>query len=252
MGISASRFVRRDLMCTDVPAGARFYTELFGWQTTELKVMGFTIVRLTAGDAVQGAIIPFDKSMGFPSHWVPYIYVESVDECCKRTAELGGSVCSPAMEIPPGRFALANDPQGALFSPFTPKGGAPPEPAQAPLAGTFCWDELMTSDVEGAKSFYTTLFGWTSEEKDLGAMGKVTVFRRGTAGAGGVMKIEEPNARPSWLSYVTVDDADASAARAEKLGAKISTPPTDIPTVGRHSIMKDPTGAAVAIIALVD
>lgn len=27
--------------------------------------------------------------------------------------------------------------------------------------GTFCWTDLGTTDVDGAKAFYTGLFGWT-------------------------------------------------------------------------------------------
>lgn len=249
MGTTPSRFIRHDLMCTDVPAAMRFYSELFGWQTTELKVMGMTVVRLTVGDQVQGAIMPFDKALGFPSHWVPYVYVESVDECVKKIPELGGEVCFAAMEIPPGRFALANDPEKALFSPFTPKTGPPGEPPAKSPAGTFCWDELVANDTEAAGRFYCALFGWTTQEWDMGPAGKYTIFRRGETGIGGMMKNPEAGAGPaSWLSYVAVADADASAARAAKLGAKICAPPTDIPDVGRFAVFSDPTGATLAIL----
>src|SRR5947209_2297089 len=132
MSITPNRFVRHDLMCTDVPEGRRFYTELFGWRTTEVKVMGATVVRLSAGPRTIGAIIPFDRSFGFPSHWMPYVYVESVEGCCKQARTLGGAVCFGATEIPPGTFAMVNDPQKALFSPFTPKGGPPDEPEAPP------------------------------------------------------------------------------------------------------------------------
>src|SRR5437867_1847589 len=102
MVTTLSRFIRHDLMCTDVPAGTRFYSELFGWQTTEVKVMGFTVVRVSAGSVVLGAIMPFDARLGHPSHWVPYVYVGSVEECCQRISELGGEVCMGATQIPPG------------------------------------------------------------------------------------------------------------------------------------------------------
>jgi predicted enzyme related to lactoylglutathione lyase len=30
--------------------------------------------------------------------------------------------------------------------------------------GTFCWPQLTTTDLEGAKRFYSGLFGWKTEE----------------------------------------------------------------------------------------
>jgi predicted enzyme related to lactoylglutathione lyase len=249
MGTSPGRFIRHDLMCTDIAAGTRFYGELFGWHTSQLKVMGFTVVRLSVGAQVLGAIMPFDKSHGYPSHWVPYVYVESVEDCCKRIHELGGDVCFGATDIPPGRFALVNDPQKALFSPFTPKGAAPAEPATPVRAGVFCWDELLTNDVHGAKSFYTSLFGWGSKERDRGPAGKYTLLLRGDGAIAGIMKMPADAPHPPlWLSYVAVDDALGTAARAQQLGGTIAAPPMDIPEVGRAAVLLDPTGATLAIL----
>jgi predicted enzyme related to lactoylglutathione lyase len=50
------------------------------------------------------------------------------------------------------------------------------------------------------------------------------------------------------LPYIAVDDADATIARARKLGATIYVGPEDIPNVGRFGVLQDPTGASVAIL----
>jgi predicted enzyme related to lactoylglutathione lyase len=249
MGSNPSRVIRHDLMCTDVPSGVRFYVGLFGWKTTEVKVMGTTIVRLSAGEQVLGAIIPFDKSFGIPSHWVPYVYVESVVDCCKRISELGGTVCFGATEIPPGTFALANDPQKALFSPFTPKGSPPAETGSHPAVGAFCWDELLTNDLDSAKTFYTSLFGWESKPSNTEPDGQYTLFLRGDAPTAGLMQMPEvmPHA-PMWLSYVAVEDADATSSLARELGGKIIAPPADLPNIGRFAVLNDPSGATLAIL----
>jgi hypothetical protein len=55
---------------------------------------------------------------------------------------------------------------------------------------------------------------------------------------------------PHWMVYFMVEEADAAAARAGELGATTIVPPTDIPTVGRFAMMKDPQGAAFAVIRL--
>ena len=48
-----------------------------------------------------------------------------------------------------------------------------------PAVGTFCWNELMTGNVDGARDFYAKLFGWTYEEKDMGPAGIYTLFNQG-------------------------------------------------------------------------
>ena len=80
-----------------------------------------------------------------------------------------------------------------------------------------------------------------------------TVVKIGDDGIGGIMKTP-PQAEgmpPSWGVYVTVDDIDATARKAEELGGKILVPPTDIPGVGRFSVLQDPQGAVLSAITYV-
>ena len=55
---------------------------------------------------------------------------------------------------------------------------------------------------------------------------------------------------PNWLPYFTVEDCDATANKAKATGGKLFMPPTDIPNVGRFSVIQDPQGATFAIIKL--
>jgi predicted enzyme related to lactoylglutathione lyase len=115
--------------------------------------------------------------------------------------------------------------------------------------GTFSWNELMTTDVEAAKRFYTQLFGWTTEDNPMPGM-TYSVIRNGEAGIGGMMTLpqEATGMPPSWGAYVTVTDVDATAQQAQALGATILMPPTDIPHVGRFCTFRDPQGAVLSII----
>ncbi len=116
--------------------------------------------------------------------------------------------------------------------------------------GAFSWHELMTDDVEGAKRFYTELLGWTLEEFPMGEGESYWVVKAGEEQMGGIMKTP-PGAEsmpPYWGAYITVDNVDGTAKRAEQLGAKILVPPTDIPQVGRFATLQDPRGAAFSII----
>lgn len=117
----------------------------------------------------------------------------------------------------------------------------------ASMTSTFCWNELMTGDVDAAKSFYSQLFGWESKEMDMGPNGTYTIYTNGGKDCAGMMKKPEEHVPTSWLSYVTVDDVDASTEKAKGLGANVCVQPTDIPNMGRFSVIIDPTGAAIGL-----
>ena len=115
-------------------------------------------------------------------------------------------------------------------------------------AGTFCWFEHMTPDTAKSKSFYTKLFGWTTETMPMGP-GEYTMWKRGNDYLGGMMANEGPTAGapPNWLVYIQVDDIEASHRKAIDLGAKSCVPPTVIPDMGRFAVFTDPVGASFAI-----
>jgi predicted enzyme related to lactoylglutathione lyase len=52
------------------------------------------------------------------------------------------------------------------------------------------------------------------------------------------------------MPYFQVADCDATAAKAQALGASFKVPPTDIPRVGRFAVIQDPQGAVFSIIKL--
>ncbi len=118
-------------------------------------------------------------------------------------------------------------------------------------SGFFSWNELMTTNVEGARAFYTGLLGWTAEDKPMPEMGMTyTLFKVGDTPVGGLMPMpaEAPDMPPVWGSYVTVDDVDAAAKKARELGGSVYKEPTDIPGVGRFCVVGDPQGAFLGLI----
>jgi predicted enzyme related to lactoylglutathione lyase len=118
--------------------------------------------------------------------------------------------------------------------------------------GRFSWNELLTTDPAAATEFYTQLFGWTTQAWPMGDF-DYTIVKAGESDAGGIMPIPEKakGMPPSWGAYVTVEDVDATVAKAEKLGGKIIVPPTEIPTVGRFAVIQDPQGAVISAITYV-
>ena len=115
--------------------------------------------------------------------------------------------------------------------------------------GAFSWNELMTTDVNAAKKFYSALFGWSMHEVPSCDIG-YTMAKVGDKDAAGIMSIppDYKGAPPVWGSYVTVDDVDSQASKAEQLGGKVVLPAQDIPEVGRFAVISDPQGAILSLI----
>ncbi len=109
--------------------------------------------------------------------------------------------------------------------------------------GTFCWVDLSTGDLEGAIAFYEALFGWGAEVEATPSGGSFAAFLLdGRRVAGGF-----EGKRTEWLSYVTVEDAEASAARADDLGADVIAGPRDVDGLGRVAYLADPLGARFGV-----
>ncbi|HEX6370829.1 MAG TPA: SRPBCC domain-containing protein [Longimicrobium sp.] len=123
--------------------------------------------------------------------------------------------------------------------------GAAQEPA-ASTRGRFVWYDLLTTDAEAARAFYTVVVGWTVQPFGEGPEAYALWLAGGTQ-VGGVL--EYPPAPPHWMAHISVDDVDAAARRAEELGGRIQSPPTDIPNVGRFAIVADPQGASFSLFS---
>ena len=110
--------------------------------------------------------------------------------------------------------------------------------------GTFCWTDLATTDPEGAKAFYTGLFGWEVEDMPTDEEGGVyTMARLEGKYVAALYRLQMPGVPPAWGSHVWVDDADAAAARLKALGGTLMAEPFDVLDAGRMAVAQDPQGA---------
>ncbi len=112
--------------------------------------------------------------------------------------------------------------------------------------GTFSWADLSTTDTDGAKAFYTGLFGWDTEDTPIPEGGVYTMLSKGGKNVAALSGARE--GQPSaWNSYVTVESADASAAAAKEHGGTLAMEAFDVMDVGRMAVVQDPTGAFFAV-----
>jgi len=116
--------------------------------------------------------------------------------------------------------------------------------------GRFCWNGLVTNDVASAKQFYSELFGWQMEDAVCGEV-NLTILSVDGDEIGDIMEMPADTSEvpPMWGGYVTVDDVDASAAKAEQMGGAICVPVQDIPDCGRFCVIKDPQGAMLSLFS---
>jgi hypothetical protein len=112
------------------------------------------------------------------------------------------------------------------------------------MSNPFVHLELCTADAQKAKDFYSGLFGWSFTDNDMGTM-VYSTFKPTDGPGGGVFTM--PNAPTAWLAYVGVEDINAATDKAKSLGATVLNGPMEIPNVGWATVLKDPTGATIAL-----
>lgn len=242
------RFVWRELFTRDVEAAKRFYSGLFGW-TFEDRPMGpdWSYTLWKTGDKQIGGMMDLahlpNEDAHVPPHWAVYVSVADVDSAVERAVAEGGRVLGDCFDIPGvGRFAVVQDPQGAVFNVFRSLTGDPED--KMPTTHEFCWEGLTTTDAAKAADFYGKVVGWQTESMGEAGM----IFNRATAqGPAGVASIGEAtgDAPPHWMSFVAVEGIADRTARARELGAEVFVEPTEIPGIGAFAILADPTGAII-------
>jgi len=245
---NVGRLVWHELHTQDRLKAQKFYTQLVGWDTKEFP-MGpaepYTLCQLSGKD--HAGITKSQAPDHVPPHWLPYIHVDDVDAAAAKVTALGGKVVNPPMDIPNiARFAVVMDPTGGKFAihqHFTPYQEEP----KIPLVGSFCWDELLTSDPEAAANFYASLFGYAVESMDMGPNGTYRILKSGDRQRAGIMQMPPEIPHTHWFTYIAVNNVDESTQKAQELGANVMVGPQNIPNIGRFSAINDPTGAVVAL-----
>lgn len=227
----------------DTAAASRFYGSLFGWDVSLMDVADESYqVIMNAGMGMGG----YRRAQpGEPGNWGIYLSVADVDETYAMALVAGASPCMPPRDFSPvGRGASMLDPVGAMFSIW--RGANDDMPDSAVPNGHWCWHELHATDDQAALAFYESMFGLSHDTMPAGEE-TYYVLKSNDVARGGLVR-NPGGAGPSlWLPYVLVENVDATAAKAEALGAEVTTAPEDIPGIGRYAVLRDPQGALLAV-----
>ncbi|OEU96185.1 VOC family protein [Streptomyces oceani] len=241
-----------DLAARDIDGAAEFYRALFGWDFAPqgAEAGGYGLLRLDGGNVA--GVGPLSAEDAEPS-WEVYFHSHDVEETASVVEQAGGGVrFAPFDVFALGRMAGFTDPTGAHFSVWQPGENRGLDAVGDPY--TLCWTELYTTDAAEARQFYGSVFGWELWDTTVGNGTTYTLVAR-TGGErgdthGGIMQLPEGQLRAGsrWYPYFEVPDCDATLATGTAHGASVIVPATDMPGVGRMAALKDPAGAAFAVV----
>jgi predicted enzyme related to lactoylglutathione lyase len=237
-----------NVLTPDPAAAQQFFASLLDWQYVEIPGMGHRVQ--VDGHDIGGMwdLNGPNTPSGTPPGIGVMVRVTNAGETSARANELGGTG-KPPMEVgPPGTMAELYDPNGANIDVW--QSGASPGSTADPLRhGVPSWFESVTTDVPKAVAFYTALFGWSARGESVPGF-DYTTFRLGETPVAGMMPISPDwgEVPPHWGVYITVDDVDATVAKAQSLGASVMVPAQDVETVGRFSGLVSPQGVMFYVI----
>ena len=266
----------------DPEAAVDFYGGLFSWEFEDTMPPGsegqYFIARCEttgwslfdmSGDSRGGEVAAIRSIPGGApptAMWNTYIWVDNADEAASKVRDAGGGVVMDPYDVmDAGRMAAFTDPEGAAFWVLEAKKHRGARVVNDP--GSLNFNGLNPRDVEGARSFYGSVFGWQTLALDGGAeMFTLPGYgdwlerehhpdlRKRWAEAGAQERFEDvvatinpiagdqPDMPAHWSVTFAVADADATAANAIELGGKVIVPPFDAPWV-RMTVIGDPQGA---------
>jgi uncharacterized protein len=249
----------------DPDSAAAFYSELFGWEVENVMPPGaptYYIARLRGLDV--GGISALPQGATPAATWNTYVWVTDADETAAKVRDAGGTVIMEPGDIgDSGRMADFADTEGTTFKVWQAKehrgAGVVNEP------GSLNFNDLITHDLDTARAFYGSVFGWELLDVGGGHAWALPAYgdfleqrtpgtRQGMADLGAPPRFEEVVASAAlipddqadvpahWSVTFAVEDADAVAARAAELGGRVVVAPVDAPWI-RTTVIADPQGA---------
>jgi uncharacterized protein len=114
----AGAFAWNELNTRDVPAARAFYADVFGWEPADAGMEGMDYTEWKLGGRTIAGMLPMPDMVPaeVPAHWLVYFGVADTDATVATATGLGATTLLPPTDIPPGRFAVLADPDGATFA----------------------------------------------------------------------------------------------------------------------------------------
>jgi predicted enzyme related to lactoylglutathione lyase len=235
-----------DLATTDLDGAQRFYGAVLGWTAREAPAGHYSFFE-REGATVAGLqpLTGEQREQGMASSWSMYVHAEDIEATVKRATDLGASIVFEPFDVPgAGRMGALADPQGGVVLLWQPADF--PGAAVVNEVGAWAWNDLQTTDPEGAAPFYESLFGWATAEVP-GSDGVYRSVAHEGRNIGGIMRAQGEIAQPYWTVYFGVADVDATLERVVAEGGRKLVDPIAVPS-GRFAVALDPQGAVFCLV----
>lgn len=229
-----------ELTTQDIGDAVRFYGGLFGWEVVPLKE-GY--LRFMLDGAAVAGIWP-EPASGGAAAWTVYITVEDIRALTLLVEEAGGRVVLEPAELEDyGVLGGYLDREGVHFMGWEPRAQSGADVVEEDC--TWAWTELFTRDPESAVAFYPRVFGWGRARE--GERLRWIADGRPVAGMAPIPPEIPGEAVAAWRAHFSVSDVEASARRAEELGARRIAAFVD-PVYGPGVALTDPQDALFLLI----
>jgi predicted enzyme related to lactoylglutathione lyase len=93
-----------------------FYQQVVGWTAEPVQMDGYADYSMLGGDrqAAAGVCHARGVNAALPAQWMIYITVDNLDNSLAACQRLGGRIVVPTRGEPGSRFAIIQDPAGAV------------------------------------------------------------------------------------------------------------------------------------------
>jgi len=251
------KIIWHDLLTNDSKASQNFYGELFGWEFESVgsaaglgSNSAYTLIRHN-GRLIGGMIdtVALNNKDDI-SQWVVLMSVEDINAATAKFAADGGEVITPPKDLQRrGRMAIVRDAEGALLALLQTRDGDPTD-REAEI-GDFLWDELWTTDVDGATTFYEAVAGLNTTIRDIDenqeSGASYRLLKAGDKPRVGIMPNPLEGVKPIWVSYIRVDNPAAITERVVGLGGQVIVEARSRPIGGEVAFVAGPSGAGIAL-----
>lgn len=261
MSSPACSFIWYELLTSDITAASGFYNAVVGWTVSPHSDAGgggidYRMIVRDDGGFAGGALqlTPDMTSGGAKPCWLPYFYVDDVDAKVAAIVAEGGQSMMPATDLPVGRIALVNDPQGVPIYLMKP---VPPEGKEGTASDVYSrsdpqhvrWNELASPDQTASMAFYTRHFGFEFKDKmPMGDMGDYCFISQGEEMLGAVMQRQDASQPAMWLFYFGVKSVTAAKSAIESSGGTVLMGPMEVPGGDWIVVAVDPQGAGFGVV----
>ncbi|MFE4329559.1 VOC family protein [Streptomyces sp. NPDC056831] len=113
--------------------------------------------------------------------------------------------------------------------------------------GTPCWADAMFPDLDGAKSFYGDVLGWTFGESSSEFGDYTQAYADGKAVAAVVPPMPGQEGHSAWCLYLASPDAAATAAKIRENGGETLMDPMEVGEFGTMLLARDPSGVVFGV-----